>query len=146
VPRQIVTAFSGQQCIPILFLMRHSLELQLKMILALLDELDGVSPKKRGEHLLSLYWGEVQRRAARHFRDDELKKYLSPEFEYITEQLRPLTDIDDRGTTFRYEDHDQAMPSLDIDVFADSSAEVFQTLDYLVDALGTFCDHKAGRI
>lgn len=82
---------------PLLFLYRHALELQLKLMLATARNLTGLNPKNYDKHSLMPMWSELRK----------LLKDLDPsqpEIEVIAahEFIRQLDDVDPDSMAFRY--------------------------------------------
>ncbi|MNG00064.1 hypothetical protein D3C84_829860 [compost metagenome] len=82
---------------PLLFLYRHALELQFKLMLAIARKLAGLEPKNYDKHSLMPMWSELRK----------LLKELSPEqpeTEVIAAHdfIRQLDDVDPDSMAFRY--------------------------------------------
>ena len=140
----MVQSFSGQDVIPILFLYRHSFELQLKKVRYLLDENEGVK-SEHPRHDISSLIDDLCKRIPKHFSEDQHQDMLNPlsqRLEYLKEKFMILYKVDPVGTTFRYDDHKYQMPRFDLKQFMDTARSCAETLDELINGLGAFLDAK----
>jgi hypothetical protein len=141
----LMQSLSGQNLIPILFLYRHSFELQMKTALKLLDELDDEPERKLHSHALKKLSDELHRRIPDHFGENQTQNKLNPlseRLEYVSENFRVLDEVDPKGFTFRYDDHGYQMPRFELKKFKDTVRLCADTLDDLIDGLGAFLDAK----
>lgn len=153
----LVKTFTGQEFIPILFLYRHSFELQLKHALGLLDELDDIPKSKEREkelrkHNLKCYAEELSKRIPNHFAEEQSQVLINPISETLSSLLSYFDEffhkIDPESFTFRYEnskDHEK-LPKFDLEIFKNEVTRCADRLDELIKGLVCFLDYKNGRL
>ena len=133
----------GEEVVPILFLYRHSFELQMKMCLALLDELDGIKPKSRKRHELKTYWDDIHKRIPEHFSEQQSLELINPLSErlgYLYNNFKVLDQVDPKGFTFRYEDQENKPPKFELNYFKKNCKACADTLEELITGLSAFLD------
>lgn len=146
----ILTLGAAQQLIPILFLYRHALELQLKEILARLDilddkELDKKEKKRRYRHGLNALWLDVQERLPNHLAPEQSSELLEPledRLDYVEENLRRFDEVDPWSLRFRYPNEESHRLRFDILAFELHNQKTAAILDEVVNALGAFIDAR----
>lgn len=122
---------------PLLFLYRHALELQLKLMLATARNLTGLNPKNYDKHSLMPMWSELRK----------LLKDLDPsqpEIEVIAahEFIRQLDDVDPDSMAFRYattrygKEHLSSVTHINIRHLRDVLNSIFLWLKGAYDWLG----------
>lgn len=143
----LVKTLTDQEFIPILFLYRHSFELQLKHALRLLDELDGKTVKQRKGHDLECYAKELFERVLKHFGEIQSQVLINPISEKLSSLLSFLVEFfhkrDPKSFTFRYEDgkNHEKLP-FDLEIFKKEVTLCADRLDEIIRGLSCFLDYK----
>lgn len=133
--------------IPVLFLYRHSFELQLKEILDQLDQLDDKKTSERMEHSIYRLWKEARPRVEAVLDVGEVQEgfvTFSERLRYLDNELKRLHDADPKGTAFRYADSDRSAVKFDLERFSRAIEQTATALDQIRDGLFCAQDIKDG--
>ena len=142
---QLVKIDLGGRLIPVMYLYRHSLELQLKHAIALLHQLDGNKPKRNTEHRVSNLWNTLKKAIPNHFSEELSQSLLNPLtncIDAMTILIEGIDTIDPNSFTFRYDDSRDQKPELNVKWVKESFESCANSLEQIISGLIAFIDYK----